>query len=223
MQTLYFFSGFDSQTGFPPEIVQSLHEHITDTKSLVLICSHPDTHEKMDKYSRGTVEWFKKIGIEFEATHFLDNRKTAAECQELTKNASAIFLMGGPPHTQLEFLQKYNLISIIQQFNGVVMGMSAGALTMAANVFYRADKDFGMSHIYKGLGLADIPSEPHFSIDEKELLNNEILPFSHIIDIYAMCDGSGILVRGGKKQFFGEIYLVSKGTVTKCKPTDCLK
>jgi len=223
MQTLYFFSGFDPEKGFPADIAQSLREHITVRESIVLICTRPDTHEKTDMYANGTVAWFRNIGIEFQAYHVLDDRKTQAECMELTRNASVIYLMGGSPHSQLEFLQKNNIASLLLQFNGVIMGISAGAMTMATNPFYCADKNFGLSHIYKSIGLADISVTPHFSISDKDLLNNEILPFSDIIDIYAMCDDSAIMVCGNKKQYFGDIYFVSKGQVEKCKQADCSK
>jgi len=51
------------------------------------------------------------------------------------------------------------------------------------------------------------------------LLDNDILPFSDMIDIYAMCDDSAILVRNDKRQFFGSIYLVSKGKTEKLNRT----
>lgn len=86
---------------------------------------------------------------------------------------------------------------------------------MAANSFYSADKHYGKTHIYKGIGLADISIEPHFSIENNELLDNDILPFSEFIDIYSICDDSAILLCNGKRQYFGNIYLASKGNIEK--------
>jgi len=212
---LYFFSGFDVERGFPPEIAESLRQHITVRNSIVFICTDPTTHAKIDLHKSGTLAWFKNIGIEFEASHALDNRKTAEECQALTKNASALFLMGGSPHLQMEFIKANGLLPIIRQFSGVIMGISAGAMSMAENTFYSADKNFNISHIHKGIGLADVSVAPHFFPDDEALLIDEILPFSYIIDIYAMCDDSAILFCGGKKTIFGEIYFVSKGSVVK--------
>jgi len=215
MRSLYLFSGFDKDRGFTPEIAKSLREHIVVKSSLVLISSCPDGYEKTDLYKDGITKWFFNIGIEFEHIAVLDDRKTEAECIELVQNAAAIFLMGGTALLQIEFLQKNNLIFALKGFNGVIMGMSAGAINMATNSFYSADKDCGRTHIYKGIGLADVSIEPHFVIDNNALLDNDILPFSDIINIYAMCDDSAILICDNNRQYYGNIYLVTKGKIEK--------
>ena len=219
MKSLYFFSGFDKDRGFTTEIAESLQLHINNKNSLLFIASCPHDHEKTDLYKDGITMWFRNIGIEFENVDVLDNRKIEVECLELINNATVIFLMGGTTFLQFDFLQKNNLISALKQFDGIIMGLSAGAINMAVNSFYSADKDCGKTHIYKGIGLADISIEPHFMIENKELLDNDILPFSDIIDIYAMCDDSAILVRNDNCQFFGNIYLASKGKIEKVKQT----
>lgn len=55
----------------------------------------------------------------------------------------------------------------------------------------------------------------HFLIENKQLLENHILPFSNIIDIYAMCDDSAILICNERRRFFGNVYLASKGKIEK--------
>lgn len=87
---------------------------------------------------------------------------------------------------------------------------------MAVNSFYSADEHCGRTHIYKGVGLTDISIEPHFSIDSKDLLDNDILPFSNLINIYAMRDESAIFIYNDKRQYYGSIYLVSEGKIEKC-------
>jgi len=212
---LYFFSGFDKDKGFTSEIAKSLQTHIIDKKSLLFIASCPYGYEKTDLYKDGGTSWFRNIGIEFENVDVLDDRKTEAECLELVNNATAIFLMGGTTLLQIEFLKKNNLISALKLFNGVTLGISAGAINMAVNSFYSADKDCEKTHIYKGIGLADISIEPHFSIENKGLLDNDIIPFSDVIDIYAMCDDSAILLCNEKLKYYGNIYLASKRKIEK--------
>ena len=215
MSTLYFFSGFDKEKGFTESIGKSLREHIKDRKSLAFIASCPYGHEKTDFYKHGQTAWFRNIGIEFENVFAIDDRKSQAQCIEEVKNASVIFLMGGITLLQIEFLQKNKLIPVLKQHNGVIMGLSAGAINMAVNSFYSADSDQSRSHIYKGIGLADISIEPHFSLDNKDLLNNEILPFSDMIDIYAICDNGAIVVSDDKREYYGDVYLISKGEIEK--------
>jgi len=209
----YFFSGFDKDKGFSPEIGQSLRECITARKSLLFIASSPSAHEKTDFYINITINLFRNIGVEFENYDVLDDRKPKTEYAELLKNACAVFLCGGTTLLQIDFLRKNDLIPLLKQSGGVIMGVSAGAINMAVTSFYSADKDHGQTHTYEGIGLADISVEPHFSIENTVLLEKELLPFSEKTDIYAMCDGSAIKVCDGKREYFGDIYLISKGNV----------
>lgn len=210
-----FFSGFDKDNGFSSEIGKRLRENIRASHSLVFIASCPSGHEKTDLYTRGHVNWFRKVGIVFEKVDVLDNRKTARECAQLIKDASAIFLCGGTALLQIEFIRQNKLIPLLKRFDGVMMGMSAGAINMAENSFYSADDDYGQTHIYKGIGLADISVEPHFKADNITLLEKELLPFSDQIDIYAMCDDSAIIIDGDKRQYLGDIYRIRTGKIEK--------
>ena len=216
MGTYYFFSGFDKEKGFTPKIAESLRENITDRESLVFIASCPYGHEKTDQYSGFQTNWFLNAGIEFKTVYVIDDRKTESECTEIIKNASAVFLCGGMTLLQFEFIRKYNLITILKQFDGVIMGMSAGAINMAINSLALADETRGKkSSVYEGIGLADISVEPHFIIDNAPLLEKILLPMSEQIDIYAMCDDSAIAVNNDERQYYGDIYLISKGTIKK--------
>lgn len=216
MGIYYFFSGFDKEKGFTTEIGENLRESISARKSLVFIASCPFGHEKTDLYTGYNMNWFRKIGIEFENVAVLDDRKTETQCAELINSASVVFLCGGTTLLQIEFVKQNNLIPVLKRFGGVVMGMSAGAINMAVDSFYSADEDHGQTHIYEGIGLADISVDPHFSIDNTTLLEKELLPFSEKIDIYAMCDDSAIVVNDGTRHYLGEIYIISKGNIKKC-------
>lgn len=215
--TLYFFSGFHKERGFPHEIAESLKGHITDKKSLVLISSNPKDHEKTDFYAQGITAWFSKIGIEFENLHILDDRKTGAECVELVRAAPAIFLMGGTTLLQFEFLRDNGLTDWIRRSSGVIMGLSAGAVNMAVDSFCSADKDNEKSYVYKGIGLADISVEPHFDLGERARIQDLLMPFSNKLDIYAICDNSAIVIANGRKRYYGGVYFISKGRIKKIK------
>ena len=216
MGIYYFFSGFDGEKGFTPEISQSLRTHITGKKSLVFIASNPHGHEKTDFYTKHQTNWFCNAGIVFETVHILDDRKTQQECAQIIQNASAIFLCGGTTLLQIDFIRQYNLIPMLKQFSGVIMGISAGAINMATRSFCSPEGEQNSTAlVHNGVGLADVSVEPHFSIDYAALLDDHLLPMSNQIDIYALCDNSAIVVDDGKRQYFGDIYLVSKGAISK--------
>lgn len=225
MRTLYFFSGFDREGGFPADIGESLARDIINRKSLVFIATDPTGHEKTDSYAKVMVRWFSASGIEFEAVNVLDDRTDAAECEKLVKNASAVFLMGGRTLLQMQFITQNKLDAALREFDGVVMGLSAGAINMA-NFSFLAPYDGspimfkGVSIAdlpaiaYSGIGLADISVMPHYDEGDKDFREGALMPFSDKIDIYAMCDGSAIMACGEKINYFGKICLISRRKIT---------
>jgi len=215
-KTLYFFSGFDDETGFPPEIAESLREHITERQALVFIASDPNDHSTTDYYAKFGMAQFSKAGIEFTDTHVLDNRKSVDECVALASNASVIFLMGGDTLSQYQFIAKSGLDEVLRQHHGIIAGISAGAINMAKFALLDETPKGVPPIVYRGIGLADITTYPHYSADDKDLLKKILLPFSHKINIYAMEDDSAIVIHGDKTQYIGNIYHIRRGEL--CHP-----
>lgn len=215
MSTYCLFSGFDNDRGFPEELAQSLETIITNRGTLIYIASSPKDFETTDYYKDITVGWFAKIGIEFERVVVIDDRKSQAESKSLIREASVILLAGGITLNQMEFLKRSDLVSELQRYEGVVMGISAGAINMAVDSFYSADEDHSLTQFYDGLGLVGISVEPHFLPDDVKRLELEILPYSNEADIYCLCDDSAIIVKDGERCYLGDVYLASKGVLSK--------
>jgi cyanophycinase-like exopeptidase len=62
----------------------------------------------------------------------VDYRMQKEDAQRFIQNASVIFLCGGDPVLQNDFLAEYELSDVIKNSDAVIMGASAGALNMAA-------------------------------------------------------------------------------------------
>ncbi len=65
-----------------------------------------------------------------------------------------------------------------------------------------------------GLGFIDYSIEPHFDINNKEVLE-ELKEYSKNIEIYALEDDAFIITTNDYKIFEGNIYLIKKGIVEK--------
>ena len=65
-----------------------------------------------------------------------------------------------------------------------------------------------------GLGLLNYSIEPHFNINNKEVLE-DLKNFSEDNDIYALEDDAFIIVEDNNKILNGNIYLIRNKIITK--------
>ena len=136
--------------------------------------------------------------------------------KELTK-ADIIFIMGGDTQKQNTFLEKYNLKETIKTSKGIVIGISAGAINLGIDSLCSKDLDDGVEKtiLYKGIGRIPYTIEPHFDINNLELLNNELYPVSNTIKIYALPNDTGIRITNNNYKIIkGNFYLIDKEEVS---------
>ncbi|MDR1465506.1 MAG: hypothetical protein LBJ11_09445 [Oscillospiraceae bacterium] len=148
---LAFFSDFDWRAGFPAAVAARLREALPKPGRLAFIASDPARHQKIDQISQGYCRWFREASISFAEVSRIDSRIPPAQARELAARADCLFLLGGPPRTQREFLRDTGLDEILRA--------SRAAVNMGSRSLSIED---GKSFWYEGLGLADLTVRPHF-------------------------------------------------------------
>lgn len=188
----------------------------------LFIASSPDSPEKTDEFAGHMHHTFFLAGIEFSQYLVLD-RRNCHSAAELIRDADFILLAGGHVPTQNRFFQEIGLRELIKDFDGVVMGISAGTMN-AADVVYAqpelpgetTDPDY--QRFLPGLGLTKTMVLPHYQMNKDEVLDG-----LHIYkDItcsdstgrkfYALPDGSYLYIKNGLQELRGEAYLIENGT-----------
>jgi len=224
MKIHYYFDWFNNI--MPKQVADALLSDIPIRKSLVFICATPSDHKfNAEQLSIAKDAWLEPAGVIFDTYHLVDYRTTKEATHKLLKDASAIFLLGGKAAVQNAFLAEYELLDTIKENDAaVIMGVSAGAMNMSAKWISSkyispdsARHTAGETKIYNGLELDNFALEAHVDIDDIELIQNELLPLSQNIDVYAACYDSVIRVKDGKREFFGDVYLISDSKVSKMK------
>lgn len=167
-------------------------------------------HEKTDKYFRLFLDMFEMAGICFDESYVVDGRMSVAEAQKAVKEADVIWLSGGDTPTQFYYLQKYGLVTVLKQHDGVIIGMSAGSINMAETAICTLSCGHFKQEIYDGLGCVDISVEPHFV---RSKVSDELLELSKKYTIYGLCDNGFIVCSADCMECYGEIYKISHGTV----------
>lgn len=94
---------------------------------------------------------------------------TDFDINKAIREASLIMLMGGDPFKQKELCKKLELLDELKRYQGVMVGISAGAMLMSKYIIITpCSKEYPDFHIEKGLNLDNISIYPHNNTNEEE-------------------------------------------------------
>ena len=215
MKKIILLSGPDKTKYFNDEVSNIIKRMVKNPINMVVIPADPNNFVKNDKqfYGNdsviGVFKTFKKIFPNLNIV-LLDNRVSQTNGIKYLEKSNIIYLLGGNPFIQLEYLQKTKYSDIIQHTSALVMGVSAGAMNLAVNSYYSKDEDYPESIIYKGLGLTNITIDPHFDINNLEQVN-EIKDNSKNIKIIGLPNDSAIVISDNNMEFIGKVYIFENG------------
>lgn len=202
-------------------IVDHLKEYLNRYNKVVFVASDINNpHELVLDYANVFFDSMKMVGITF-LEYFILDGMNKDKTYEYINGADLIFLCGGSTYNQHLFFKEINLKSLLKDYDGIIMGQSAGALNMAFNVFNSPEEVENYEPIYfDGLGLTEINIEPHFVLDDFLFDQNERFQRDTIIQesskriIYGQCNGSHILIDNSDNiMVCGETYLIQDGNI----------
>lgn len=201
----YLFSGIDKEKGFNKEQADYLKKDLNNNLVITFMASSPSDYDSNDYYVDKTTEYFKKIGISFKKIYLIDKRISGIDAKTYLDASDVIYLFGGDPKLEMEFIKEYKLEDTISLSNAIIIGVSAGSMNQADYVVY---EDNGLIK-YVGLGLTDIYVYPHFKVDSLEIIQ-EILRVSKVRKVYALPNDSFIRIEDKKVEIVGEYYILGE-------------
>lgn len=217
----YIFSGFSVEEHFGKEVSRVFQKDLKDCKNIIFIPGGMGKNSKTDKYVNTDVEWFKEIGIDIENVDIFDVDMNMETLEEKINNADIIFLMGGDTIGQFEFISKLNISEKIKGFQGAVIGVSAGAINLGNISICSKDINDGVENtkIYDGIGRINYTFEPHFEINNDELLKNELFPASNKFEIYGITNDTALKVSNEEEIYIikGDLYIINNSEVNIIK------
>ncbi len=202
-------------------IIDQIKQLIDGNNAILYIAASPDDSEKVDSYASLIFEGLKLSGITFSEYLILDNR-TKNNANEYVKRANVIFLSGGDTYIENKFFKQINLKELLQDFDGIIIGQSAGSINMAKFAYNSPEEGEDSEPIYlEGLGLSNINIEPHFILDTTEFNEMQMYQRMHQLEeskkrpIYALCDGSHILETDNSIVVYGKAFLIKDGSIVQ--------
>lgn len=212
MKKIIIFSGINKEEGFTLSQTKELSRLVETGLSISFITSDFYNNEKNDLIVEKLIVFFRDISIRFNKINIIDCRIDKEESKEIVKNSDIVFLMGGDPKKEMDYINEYGLAEVLLERDGITIGVSAGSINMAKNVIYR-DEDENKTIIrYKGIGLTDISIYPHLDFKNIDYLK-EIFEVSKLQKITALPDESFIVIENGEVNYINEHYDVDDNTI----------
>ncbi len=198
-----------------------IREALPENPKCLFICSSPDRHDLNCLFGSHMFMAFAEAGIPFSGYQVLDayNEEEAAD---LIFWSDFIILAGGHVPTQNAFFQEIGLDVLLAEYEGVIMGISAGTMNSAEVVYVQPEEpgesiDPEYRRFSPGLGLTKAQVCPHYQkvknaiLDDQRLFEDITYGDSMGNTFFALPDGSYILSEDGKEILFGEAYRIRNG------------
>ena len=198
----------------------------------LFICSNPAGWAETDYYAALSRAEYARAGFQIAELRTLDSRN-AEQAAALVRESNLLILAGGHVPTQNRFFRQIRLRALLQGFDGVLIGVSAGSMNSAELVYAQPELegeavDPAYQRFLPGLGLTKTMLLPHYQkvkddwLDGLRLFADITCPDSMGISFYAIPDGSYLLICSSREELRGEAYRIRDGRIaqiSKCGET----
>ena len=133
---------------------------------------------------------------------------------------------GYDANTPMGFFEKIHLREIMKDYDGIVIGISAGSMNSAEEVYAQPEEegeaiDPSYQRFLSGLGLTKINHLPHYKevkddiLDGLKVFEDVAYPDSMGKTFYAIPDGSYLFMDDLREELRGEAYRIKDGVMTQ--------
>ena len=204
------------------QFLANIRDNLKARRKMLYIMANPYRYELNDNFFRIQVESFKLSGLDFEEYVLIDYRYQGNLKEDL-KTTDLILLGGGDCEPQLAYFEILNLKELLNDYNGLIIGRSAGSMDMADTVYTCPEFEYqlGDRKYAKGLGFTNIMTLPHYNLYQyyelggRKLIDDIVMKDIGENILYVLEDGAYILIKDGKSTAYGNTYLLTSGTITK--------
>lgn len=161
------------------------------------------------KYYKDIIIPFLSYGIKEENINWINYfTDTTESSKSKMDNSDIIFFTGGLPDKMMDRLKKFKIIGHLENYKGIIMGSSAGAMVQIAQYHITPDKDYDSFSYNEALKMiTNFDIEVHYkeTTIQKESIRKVLKEKSK--RVYAMKDKGGIIINGDKINILGDVTL----------------
>ena len=215
------------------QFLERMYAVLPPNPRVLFVASNPDDHAGTCRFGADVFCAFAEANITFSRYTVLD-ATNAVSAKKLVHSSDFIIFAGGHVPTQNAFFQEIGLRELLEDFDGTVMGISAGSMNLAEEVYVQPEEEGegiapDFARFAPGLGLTDVNILPHYQkvkdniLDGLRLFEDITYPDSQGNTFFALPDGSYFYQNDDTLLLFGEAYLLRDGELSQLtRSGDCL-
>ena len=207
------------------EFAQRFAQAIKPHQNVMIIAGDPYDDGLNDEMSDTFYKCFQRLGVSFLGCRLVDHRQPYITKEEI-QQCSLIMLAGGHVPTQNQFFHEIHLKECLQDYDGVILGVSAGSMNAATSVYSQPERkgealDPHYQRWMQGLGLCDINILPHYNdfkggmLDGMKIYEEIVARDSIGHCFYILKDGSYVHLKNNTYTLYSEIYQMKDANM-KC-------
>ena len=203
-------------------LLDSLQKHWKDNSKVLIISADADDIETNDSILNILAASFPMSGLSISQMYICDNRNE--NLADKIAYYDVLILAGGHVPTQNKFFERIRLKEHINDFDGILIGISAGTMNCAEIVYAQPelegesiDKEY--VRFLSGLGITKLMILPHYQdikddiLDGQRLFEDITYSDSYGREFYALEDGSYFMIENKTTTLFGAAYLIKDGDI----------
>lgn len=204
------------------EFVFRLKAVLPPNPRALFVCADPDSHDMTCRFGADTVSAFCLAGMAFSSYAVLDGQNME-QAPLLVENSDLIIFAGGHVPTQNEFLLRCGLRELLKDYPGAVMGISAGSMNLAAQVYVQPEEPGESAPEFRrfapGLGLTEVNILPHYQkvknaiLDGRRLYEDITFADSWGQTFFVLPDGSWIYQDEEELTLLGKGMMIRNGVM----------
>ena len=207
---------FWEKNGFAERLRQALPE----LPRVTFVASDPERHDLCCRFGADAFCALTDAGIFPECYRVLDG-ETCEDAADIVYTSDQLIFSGGHVPTQNAFFQDIGLRELMERFDGVVVGISAGSMNCADCVYVQPEEEGESSPDFprwaEGLGLTDVNILPHYQKVKDNILDGlrlfEDITYADSMEntFFALPDGSYFYQDDDGLLLCGEGYRLQDG------------
>ena len=215
----YTVRGVDPAWGLP----DLLKERWRKDAGVLIISAFPSDIPACVEMREGMEKAMREEGLSLSRVDIWDDR-TRDYSREVLQSYDVIYLGGGHVPTENAYFRRIGLKEMIEGFDGIIIGISAGTMNAASLVYAQPELpgeslDPAYQRFLPGLGLTDLQILPHYQmvrkmeLDGRRIIQDITREDSYGHNFLALPDGSFVLSENGKERLYGEGYRIRDGEI----------
>ena len=202
------------------QLLDRLYAVLPQNPRVLFVASNPDDHAGTCRFGADVFCAFAEADIPFSKYTVLD-AANAQSAKKLVHSSDFIIFAGGHVPTQNAFLNAIRMRQLLSDYDGVVMGISAGSMNLADTVYVQPEEPGESSPDFvrfaPGLGLTQYQILPHYQKVKDNILDGlrlyEDITFADSMgnSFIVLPDGSYIYQDEEEQTLLGEGYRLKNG------------